>query len=268
MHTTHSADGTAIAFDLIGEGPPLVIVGGATQHRAIDRSTPQLAAMLAPSFTVCNYDRRGRGDSGDTPPYAVERELEDLAALIAELGGGASVFGMSSGGALALEAAAAGLAIERVAVYEPPYMVDPAAPRPPAEHRERLAALARSERPGDAVEYFITKVVGMPAEVVAPLRQSPIWPALVRVAPTLAYDAAIMGDYSLPAERLAAIGIPTLVINGERSDPRLRRAARALWEVLPDVQHRVLEGQTHDLAPGAVAPLLQEFLAARAVASR
>ncbi len=268
MHTTHSQDGTTIAFDLIGAGPPLILIGGATQHRAIDRSTPELAALLAPGFTVCSYDRRGRGDSGDTPPYTVERELEDLAALIAELGGSASVFGMSSGGALALEGTAAGLAIERLAVYEPPYMVDRAGPRPPADHRRRLAALAVSERPGDAVECFITEVVGMPAEVVAPMRQSPIWPALVRVAPTLAYDAAIMGDYSLPAERLAAIGIPTLVINGERSDPRLRRAARALWEVLPDVQHRVLEGQTHDLAPAAVAPLLRDFLAAPVLAGR
>jgi pimeloyl-ACP methyl ester carboxylesterase len=266
MPTTRSHDGTTIAFDLTGDGPPLIVVGGPTQHRAIDRTTPELAALLAPRFTVCAYDRRGRGDSGDTPPYAVEREVEDLAALIDALGGSASVFGMSSGGALALEAAAAGLAIDRLAVYEPPYMVGRVSRRPPHDHRERLAALAASDRPGEAVEYFVTAVAGLPRDLIGPLREAPVWPALERVAPTLAYDAAIMGDYSLPIERLGSVTQPTLVISGDRSDPRLRKAVRALWVVLPDVEHRVLEGQTHDVAPFALAPALDEFFGRAALA--
>ena len=262
MQTIRSSDGTPIVFDLIGFGPPLVLVGGAMQHRAIDRSTPELAELLAPDFAVCVYDRRGRGDSGDTLPYAVEREVEDLAAVIDELGGTASVFGMSSGGAHALEAAASGLPIDRLAVYEVPYMVSADGARPPRDHRERLAALAGSGRPGDAVEFFLTRVIGMPAAVVEPMRETPIWPALERVAPTLAYDAAVMGDYSLPVERLTSVTPPTLVLNGDRSDPRLRAAARALWAVLPDVEHRVLAGQTHEVAPSALAPPLAEFFGA------
>ena len=266
MYTTRSQDGTRIAFDVTGDGPPLVIVGGAFQHRAIDRSTAVLAELIAPDLTVCRYDRRGRGDSGDSPPYAPERELEDLAALIDALGGSASVYGMSSGGALALRAAAEGLAIERLAVYEVPYMVDAAGPRPPADHRERLTALAWSDEPGAAVEYFITEVIGMPAEAIGGMRAAPVWPALVGVAHTLPYDAAIMGDYSLPTETLGEVGMPVLVMNGDRTDPRLQRAARALWAVLPDVEHRVLEGQTHEVAPDAVAVPLLEFLAQPAAA--
>ena len=260
MNTTRSQDGTTIAFDLIGEGPPIVLIGGAFQHRAIDGSTPRLAALLAPEFAVCAYDRRGRGDSGDTLPSAVDREVEDLAAVIDDLGGSASVFGMSSGGALALEAAAAGVAIDRIAVYEVPYMVSRDGRRPPADHRERLAELAASD-PGGAVDYFLGQVIGMPAEVVGPMREAPVWGALEGVATTLPYDAAIMGDYSLPARRLIRLDVPTLVLNGERTDPRLRAAARALWAVLPDVEHRVLAGQTHEVAPDALAPALRDFFA-------
>jgi pimeloyl-ACP methyl ester carboxylesterase len=267
MKSARSADGTRIGFDLVGDGPPIIVVAGATQYRAIDQSTPQLAALLASHFTVCSYDRRGRGDSGDTLPYAVDREIEDLAAMIAEVGGSASLFGMSSGGALALEAAASGLEITRLAVYEPPFLVNDAGPRPPADHQHQLAMLAADGRPGDAIEYFITKVVGMPEDVIASVRAAPVWPGLERVAHTLAYDAAVMGDYSLPTDRLLSVPVPTLVINGGSSDPRLGRAARALWEFLPDVQHRVLEGQTHDVAPQALAPVLRDFFALPALAA-
>jgi pimeloyl-ACP methyl ester carboxylesterase len=260
MEKIQSRDGTPIAFDRTGEGPAIILVGGAFQHRAIDSETAQLAALLSPHFTVFHYDRRGRGDSGDTPPYAVEREIEDLAALIDEAGGSAAAFGMSSGGVLALEAARS-LPITKVAVYEPPFMVDEGGLRPPADHQEQLTELAASGRRGDAVEFFMTKVMSMPDEAVAPMRSAPMWPALEGVAPTLAYDSAVMGDFSLPAERLASVAAPTLVINGGDTDPRLRRAARALWAVLPDVQHRTVEGQTHQVAPEALAPVLEEFFA-------
>jgi pimeloyl-ACP methyl ester carboxylesterase len=261
-----SRDGTTIAFDRTGDGPPIIFVGGAFQQRS-DQSMAQLAALLAPRFTVFNYDRRGRGDSGDTGPYAVEREVEDLEALITEAGGSAFVFGMSSGGVLALEAARR-LPITKLAVYDPPFMVDDSGPRPPADHEAQLTELVSSGRPGDAAEFFMTNVIGMPTEAVAPMRSAPIWPALEQVARTLPYDAAIMGDYSLPAERLKSVTVPTLVIDGEGSDPRLRRAARALWTVLPDVQRRTLEGQTHEWAPEILAPALEAFFAGSTVRGR
>ena len=213
-----SRDGTAIAFDRTGDGPPIIFVGGAFEQRS-DRGMTQLAAILAPRFAVFNYDRRGRGDSDDTAPYAAEREVEDLEALIAAAGGSAFVFGMSSGGVLALEAARR-LPITRLAVYDPPFMVDDSGPQPPADHEAKLTELVSSGRPGDAVE------------------------------------------------RLRSVTVPTLVIDGEESDPRLRRAARALWAVLPDVQKRTLEGQTHEWAPEALAPALEAFFAGSTVRGR
>ena len=261
-----SRDGTTIAFDRTGDGPPLIFVGGAFQQRS-GQGMAQLAALLAPRLTVYNYDRRGRGDSGDTAPYAVEREVEDLEALIAEAGGSAFVFGMSSGGVLALEAARR-LPITRLAVYDPPFMVDDSGPRPPADHQAQLTELVSSGRPGDAAEFFMTKIIGMPTEAVAPMRGSPIWPALEQVAHTLPYDAAVMGDYSLPIERMRSVTVPTLVIAGEKTDPRLRRAARALWAALPDVQQRTLEGQTHEWAPEILAPTLERFFADSTVRGR
>jgi pimeloyl-ACP methyl ester carboxylesterase len=258
-----SEDGTEIAVDRTGDGPAVILVGGAFQARS-DNVMVALAELLAPDLTVFNYDRRGRGDSGDVAPYSVEREIEDLEALIAEAGGAADVFGMSSGAVLALEAAQR-LPITKLAVYEPPYMVDEGGPRPPEDHQARLAELVSSGRPGDAVEFFTVDVVGMPREAVAGMRGSPMWPALEELAPTLVYDAAVMGDYSLPRERIASVAIPTLVINGERSDPRLGRAARTLWSVLPDVCCRTLEGQTHDVAADALAPVLEDFFSGAAV---
>jgi pimeloyl-ACP methyl ester carboxylesterase len=258
---TESRDGTTIAFDRSGDGPPIVLVGGAFQTRA-DTKMRMLAELLAVRFTVINYDRRGRGDSGDAQRYAVELEIEDLEALLREVDGRASLFGMSSGGALVLQAAAYGLEIERVGVFEPPYMVDASAPRPPADHEARLDGLISAGDHAGAVEFFITEVTGMPAEAVGSMRASPVWPELEQVAPTLVYDAAVMGDYSLPVERIASVRIPALVLAGGSSDRRLRRAAEALWATLPDAQHRTLEGQNHDVAPDAIAPVLDKFFAA------
>lgn len=256
MRKVTSKDGTTIAFDQLGEGPAVVLVGGASVSRS---DNAPLAALLAPHFTVINYDRRGRGDSGDTAPYAVEREVEDIEALIKEAGGSAFVYGISSGAVLALEAAASGLNIKKLALYEPPFRVDDSSPRPPADHEAQFRELISSGRRGDAVEFFMTKIVDLPAEFVVQARSSPWWEATENLAHTLVYDAAIMGDYSLPNKKLASIAIPTLVINGEKSDVRLRHAAQVVAEILPNAQHRTLKSQTHDIAPEVIAPALEEF---------
>lgn len=259
MNQVMSKDGTAIAFDQSGQGPAVILVGGAFQYRAIDPPTAQLAALLAQHFTVFHYDRRGRGDSSDTQPYAALREIEDLAALIHGAGGSACVFGMSSGGVLALDAAARGLAITKLAMYEPPFNSGDTQARQAAESYTReLTVLLTQGRPGDAVALAMTSW-GAPAEAVAGMRQTPIWPLFESVAPTLAYDNAIMGDGSVPTERLASIAIPTLVMAGGASPVFMHNAAQAVAHALPNAKLRTLEGQTHDVAPEVLAPVLVEF---------
>jgi len=262
MNQVMSKDGTTIAFDRSGQGPALILVGGAFQHRAIDPRTAQLAALLAQHFTVFHYDRRGRGDSSDTQPYAVEREVEDLDALIKESGGSAFVFGMSSGAVLAIEAAARGLAITKLAFYEPPFNSDDENARQASENYTRqLTALLTEGRRGDAVALAMT-TWGAPAEAIAGMRQTPVWSLFESVAPTLAYDNAIMGDGSVPAERLSSITVPTLVIDGGASPAFMQSAAQTLADAFPNAQRRTLEGQTHDVAPDALAPVLEEFFVA------
>jgi pimeloyl-ACP methyl ester carboxylesterase len=259
MNKVISKDGTLIAFDRSGEGPAVMLVGGAFQYRAIDQPTAQLAALLTQHFTVFHYDRRGRGESGDTQPYAVEREIEDLEALVNEAGGSAFVFGMSSGGVLALDAVVRGLAITKLALYEPPFNSgDEEAHQAAESYTRQLTALLTEGRRGDAVALAMTSW-GAPAEVVAGMRQSPIWPLFESVAPTLVYDNAIMGDGSVPTERLASITVPTLVIDGGASPASMHNAAQAVAHALPNPQHRTLEGQTHDVAPEVLAPVLVKF---------
>lgn len=261
MDTVASKDGTTIAFDRSGQGPAVILVGGAFQHRVFDPRTAHLAELLAPHFTVYHYDRRGRGDCGDTPPYAVEREIEDLGALIAEAGGSSAAFGMSSGAILTLQAAAAGLPITRLALYEPPFIVGDDRPRPPKDLAVRLADLASSGHRGDAVELFMTQGVGVSAEVVDQMRAMPMWPGFEEVAHTLAYDASIVEDGSLHPERWAHVTIPTLVVDGDASPDWARNSVRALAEALPGAEHRTLGGQTHDVDPDVLAPVLEEFFA-------
>lgn len=260
MNQVLSKDGTTIAFDRSGQGPALILVGGAFQYRAIDPPTAQLAALLAEQFTVVHYDRRGRGDSGDTQPYTVEREVEDLQSLITEAGGSAFVFGMSSGGALALDAAARGLAITKLALYEVPFHSGDEQARAAQHYSRELTALLGEGRRGDAVALAMT-TWGAPAEAVAGMRQAPFWPLFESVAPTLAYDNAIMGDGGVPTERLAAITVPTLVMAGGASPAFMQEAAQAVAYVLPHAQLRTLEEQTHDVAPEVLAPVLREFFA-------
>jgi pimeloyl-ACP methyl ester carboxylesterase len=255
-HVT-SKDGTRIAFDRLGEGPPVILVSGGSVDRS---SNAPVGELLADQFTVLNYDRRGRGPSGDTPPYAVEREVEDIEAVIEAAGGSAHLYGSSSGASLALEASASGLPVTSLALWEPPYILDPAQ-RPPADTAKTFTELVSAGRRGDAVEFFMAKVVGMPSEFVAQARSQPFWAATEALAHTLAYDATIMGDYSLPVDRAAAVTAPTMVIAGAASFPFMRETAEALAEALPNGQVRILEGQDHNVAPEAIAPVMKEFFA-------
>ncbi len=250
MDKVRSKDGTAIAFDRSGEGPPIILVVGAFNARA---TGAPLAAALQERFSVINYDRRGRGDSGDTLPYAVEREVEDLEALIEEAGGSASVFGYSSGAVLSLIAAARGLAITKLALYEPPLIAEGNRIERPEGLAARLAGLVEAGNRGDAVALFQTEGIGLPADVVAQLRQAPFWPALEAMARTLEYETKILGDGSLPTELAASVAAPILVIAGGESFPYMRETTSALAEVIPDARARLLEGQTHD----DVVPLAQ-----------
>ena len=260
MNQVTSKDGTTIAFDRSGEGPPIILVNGALSERS---TSAPLAAILAPSLTVFAYDRRGRGDSGDTPPYAVEREVDDIGALIQEAGGSAFLFGHSSGAALALEATAHGLDVAKLALYESPFIVDDSRPPVPSDYLTSLQEMASAGRSGDAVEYFMTVGVGLPGGMVAQMRNAPMWPGLEKVGHTLPYDAAIMGENmsgkALPDEWGASVTVPTLVMDGGESPVWQRNSARALADLLPDAQYRTLAGQTHEVAPEVLAPVLQEF---------
>ncbi|WP_434596922.1 alpha/beta fold hydrolase [Streptomyces sp. A5-4] len=259
MSKVISRDGTPIAFERRGEGAPLVLVGGTFSTGS---SEAPLAALLAPRFSVVTYDRRGRGASGDTCPYAVAREVEDLAALVDEERGPVSVYGMSSGAALALEAAASGVPMDRLALYEPPFtVVDDQDRAAKARYSARLAALLSAGDHEGAVDLFMT-LVGMPAEVRAQVRKAPMWPELVAMAHTLAHDDAVMGDGTVPVERLGSVRPPVLVVEGGASPQAMREAARRVAKSVRRGRHRTLTGQVHDVAPQVLAPVLREFFAA------
>jgi pimeloyl-ACP methyl ester carboxylesterase len=259
MGTTVSADGTTIAFERSGGGRPVVLVGGAFNIRA---TAAPLAALLASDLTVFTYDRRGRGDSGDTAPYSVAREVEDLAAVVEEAGGSAAVYGLSSGAALALRAAAEGVPVTRLALYEPPFLVVGDDTRAPTsvDLAQRYAELTAEGRRTEAVQLFLT-TAGLPPEVVDDMHTQPVWPALEGLAHTLAYDTSILGDGSVPTESAATVTVPTLVIDGGASPGWARRSVAALVEALPDGRLRTLDGQTHDVDPAVLAPVLLEFFA-------
>jgi alpha-beta hydrolase superfamily lysophospholipase len=250
LEHVNSQDGTTIAYDRLGDGPPVILVCGGSTDRMANAG---LAAPLAADFTVLNYDRRGRGDSGDTPPYAVEREVEDLAAVIDAAGGSASVYGTSSGAALVLDAAASGVAATKIALWEPPYVPE-GGPRPPADTAATFTRLVDAGRRDAAVEFFMSTVVGLPPEFVAGARSQPFWAAQEAIAHTLAYDATIMDDYRLPVERAASV-----VLTGGASFPWMAETGQALADALPNGQHRVLEGQQHNVAPDVLAAALKQF---------
>jgi pimeloyl-ACP methyl ester carboxylesterase len=287
LDTVTSADGTAIAFERSGDGPPVILIGGAFN----DRSTVAgLASALAPRFTAVTYDRRGRGDSTDnsassgksasagnsaspgnsastdnsaSAATSVGREIEDLVALIDRLGGSASLFGHSSGACLALEAAMAGAAATRVVVYEPPYVLDDARPRPGDDIGDRLRALIALGQRDEAVALFMTESVGVPAEMVRAMQAGGGWGFLVRLAHTLPYDAAVCGSgLAIPADRLAELRVPVLAVNGSESWPWIAASTQAVADAVPESRYVSLEGQDHSVLhhPEALCPVLVDFL--------
>ena len=267
MSVVRSTDGTPIAYERRGSGAPLILVDGALCSRAFGPSS-KLAPLLAQHFTVFTYDRRGRGQSGDAGQYAPSREVDDIAALIDEAGEAASLLGLSSGGALALEAAASGLRIDRVIAYEPPY-VDVNGQGGGAAHEQQLKRLLASGRRGDAVKYFMKDMVGIPAAIVVMMRMMPwIWRKLEAVAHTLPYDAAVMTEFRIPEARFATINRPALVMNGSKTDARLRHAARTVANIVPNAQYGELPRQTHNVKPGILVPAVVEFMASTAADAR
>ena len=261
MSTVVSRDGTNIVYDRVGEGRPLVLVDGALCHRKFGPSGP-LAARLSKDFAVITYDRRGRGESGDTQPYSVGREVEDLEALVQANGGSAYVYGISSGGALALEAANVLTGIEKLAVYEAPFVVDDTHPAYPDTLVEDMEALLAAGKNGAAVKSFM-RLVGTPGFFVALMQVTPVWGKLKAVAPTLPHDFRALGDAGsgkpLRPERWHGIKTPVLVMDGGKSPAWIRNSMRQLSETLVDAQYQTLPGQTHMLKPDAVAPELVRF---------
>lgn len=256
--TVRSKDGTPIAFDQVGAGPPVILVVGAFNTRS---TGAPLAEFLAPDFTAITYDRRGRGDSGDTAPYAMEREIEDLSALIDEVGGKASVFGYSSGAALALKAAAARSSISKLTMYDLPPVIDDGRSRDSVDHAAKLAELIAAGRRGDAVEYFQSKLVGIPDEIVSQLRHAPFRPALEAMAHTLVYEAMLVGDRWPPTDLATSITVPTLAVAAGAGSPLLPATAHALAAAVPGARALILDGQTHDIDPNVLGPVLKDFLA-------
>jgi pimeloyl-ACP methyl ester carboxylesterase len=256
IQTVTSKDGTRLAVDVSGSGPAIVLVSGGSVDRG---SNAGLAAALEPDFTVYNYDRRGRGDSGDTLPFAVEREIEDIEAVIALAGGKAHLYGSSSGAGLALEAAAAGAPVDKLVLWEPPYNLDPAG-RPPADSVEQLDTMVAEGRRGDAAEFFMTQMVRLPAEFVGFARTQPWWAAQEAIAHTLAYDARVMGDYSVPTATAARVTVPTIILTGGSSFDLFKPTAEALVAAMPNARTTVLDGQEHNVDPTVLGPAMVAFL--------
>jgi len=255
---TLSRDGTRIAYDVIGRGTTLVLVNGALGFRGMSFAKG-FAREFAKHFTVIDYDRRGRGESGDGSAYAVEREIEDLDAVIRVAGDPCYVFAQSSGAALALKAAAAGVPIKTLVAYEPPYMVGNPADRPAADYGSRVAALIAGGKRDEAVKLFMV-TVGVPRFAVAIMRLFPFWKDMRAVAHTLPYDAAIMGTFEFPADELKSIRVPVVAVAGEKTTPTLKRAVQAVAETVPGAQHRVAPRMSHAIKAAVLAPLLRSWL--------
>ncbi|MGH3715073.1 MAG: alpha/beta fold hydrolase [Micromonosporaceae bacterium] len=268
MHTVTSKDGSTIAYDRTGSGPVVVLVAPALA----DRSSPEmreLARLLSDRCTVINYDRRGRGDSTDngaaTDADLLQREIEDISALIEAEGGSAAIWGWSSGGALAVRAAAAGIGVNRVSVYEVPFMVDPGHNYPTPDYAERQDELVAAGDRAGAVKHFMRNAIGVPSFVVWTMRVMPMWKGLLANAHTLGYDWAALGKHTMygaaldPAE-FAPVSMPAQVVYGSKSPSPLRQGSRALAEVLPSAELVVQEGVGHAVKPAKLAPVLAGFV--------
>lgn len=255
MGNVLSKDGTRIAYETMGAGYPVILVDGAMCHR----SMRPLASLLSSSFKVCSYDRRGRGESSDTEPYAVHREIEDLEALIDELGGHAYIYGISSGAVLVIKAAAAlGNKIQKLAIYEPPFTFGDEARQLSKSYTHSLNERLSNNRRGEAVELFMKKV-GLPTEAIVGMSQSPMWSAMEALAPTLAYDNAIMGEGSIPVPEAKEVQIPSIVLVGGNSPAFMHEAADAIAKAFSSAKLHTLENQAHDVAAEALAPFLEDF---------
>jgi pimeloyl-ACP methyl ester carboxylesterase len=256
-----SRDGTRIAYQRFGSGVPVILVGGALNDRKGKASGVPLAQLLEDRFTVYAYDRRGRGDSGFTPPYSVAREVEDLEALIADAGGSAALFGMSSGAVLVLEAAASGLNVTRLALFEPPFSMDAEAEARSRTYSQRLLESLAADDADGAVALFMGRI-GMPQPAIEQMRKAPMWPGLMKFAASLAHDSAVMGDAegaTVPVERIGQISAPILVLVGEKSPPFMQQAAEAIVGAARHGSRTTLAGQTHDVAVDVLAPALVGF---------
>jgi pimeloyl-ACP methyl ester carboxylesterase len=271
MPTVTSRDGTTIAYDRHGDGPVVILVNGALGDRRLDRRfrlMAGLAELLSADYTVIDYDRRGRGESTQAGPFSVQREIEDIAALIEENGGRAALFGFSSGGALALRAAGAAIGVDRVAVYETPFMVDRAERRPPDDYGQRLDQLIRAGNRGGAVSHFMRNAMGMPAVAVTAMRLMPAWKDMKANAHTLPNEWAALGErnmqgHPLRREEWADVTVPALVVFGTKSPANLQKGSRALADVLPNARLETLDGMGHRLKVTVLAPVLADFLAER-----
>ena len=260
MPVVVSRDGTRIAYDKAGSGPPVILIDGAFCSREFG-PMKKLAAVLAKTCAVITYDRRARGASGDTAPYAVQREIEDIDALMGAAGGRVTLYGISSGAVLALLAAAS-LPVARLALYEPPFMVGPHARTLPPDRTAALTRMIAEDRRSDAVKYYMTDIIGIARFMPFLFQVLPMWRKLKAVAPSLPYDCAVMGDFSIPRDEAAAIRVPTLVMAGTKTWPVLLDAAKALAAAIPHARHETLPGQTHNVAASAIAPVLTGFIKA------
>jgi len=260
MSTVTSADRTVIDYDCYGEGPTVIFIGGASIYRAIDDSTTQAAKRLADEgFTTIDYDRRGRGQSGDTPPWALEREVDDVTALIGAVGGPAALYTNSSGADVALAAASGRTGISALVLYEPPFFAGESF----AEHLTALRSLLADGKNDEAMRYNLTSVVGIPADAVDEMARAPFWPAMVAAAPTLVYDHAATHEINMDPDwqrRWAGVTVPALVCSGDQTFPGMPEAADAVAAALPNASRRILPGQGHRPSPEALVPMLVEFL--------
>lgn len=259
MEKTQSADGTLIAFEKLGSGPPVVLLGGAfCDHRARAAGLP-LARAMAERLTVYAVDRRGRNESTDTAPYAVVREVEDVAALIRVAGGSAHVYGHSSGAVLALEAALAGLPIQKLALYEPPLVLAEHRERVPEDLPQQLKQLCDAGNRSAAAELFLTRAIGLPPQMVQQMKSGPAWANLESIAHTLAYDAIITADARGILQRATGLKTPTLLLAGQRSQPWMQNGVKKLAESLSGARYETMAEQTHDVDPKQLGPLLSAY---------
>lgn len=261
MPTVTSRDGTTIGYDRKGQGRAIIFVAGATQYRAVDQATPAMADGLADRFTIINFDRRGRGESTDTAPYAVQREIEDIEALIDAVGGKAGLYGMSSGAVLALEAGVALPGkITGVLIYEPPIDPEQSSASAWAQHAEMAALSVKGDAAG-MMATFMT-AIGMPSEALEGFRQSPAWPAFAAVGLTIEHDYRVMAeatDGDRPPARWQDIEVPVLVVNGDASYPFIEAGAAWVAAAVSGARRKVLAGQSHEFDPKVLGPVLGEF---------